>query len=232
MKTKLLLSVAALAIALPAAFAQDSKPAPQKKPAELGASAAGVAPAQGAEQAVIAAEKPSYPLATCPVSGEKLGAGAVDRVFGGHLVRLCCKDCAAEVEKDPAASRQKVVAAVIQAQKASYPLTTCAVTAEALGANAVDHVLGTRLVRLKDKDAVATFEKKPAEFMAKVDKALIEAQLPKYAVAACPVTGEALDKNAVNYLYGTKLVRLCCKGCIKKFEAAPEKFLAELAKTK
>lgn len=232
MKMKLLLSIAALAIALPAAFAQDPKPAPQQKPAELGASAAGVASVQGTEKLVIAAEKPSYPLTTCPVMGETLGKDAVDRVIDGHLYRICCKDCAPKIAADPAAFRAKVVAAVIQEQKPTYPATTCAVTGEELGRGGIDHVYGTRLVRLKDKDALAVFEKKPAEFMAKLDKALIEAQLPKYGAAACPVSGEALEKDAVNYLYGTKLVRLCCNSCIKKFEAAPEKFLAVLAKTK
>jgi YHS domain-containing protein len=28
----------------------------------------------------------------------------------------------------------------------------------------------------------------------------------------------------VNYLYGTKLVRFCCKNCLAKFERDPSKY--------
>lgn len=224
MLTKLTLTVAALALTLTTALAQDSKPVAQP--------AAEAKPVKIDEKLVKATEKASYPLKVCPISNETLGADAVDVVAGGHLVRVCCPKCAAKVEKDPAPFREKVVAAVITEQKASYPMTTCAVTGEKLGADAYDHVFGTRLVRLKDKATLAAFEKDPAAAMAKVDKALIDAQLSSYAVHACPVSGEALTKDAVNMLYGTKLVRLCCNGCVKKFNAAPEKFLAELAKIK
>lgn len=222
----------ALALLLPlpllAASGQDQKPAPKEKPAPVG----GLASTRSTEKQIIAAEKPSYPLTTCVVKGEKLGEGAIDRVVAGHLVRLCCMGCLATVEKDPALYRKKVEAAVVSEQKPSYPLSTCVVTGEVLAFDSIDHVHGTRLVRLKDMDAVAAFEKAPAEILAKLDKALIAAQLKNYGVAVCPVTREPLDKNAVNYLYGTKLVRLCCKGCIKGFEAAPEKYLVELAKIK
>lgn len=220
----------ALVLALPllAASAQEQKPAPLQKPIP----AAGLASTRVADKQIVAAEKPSYPLTTCVVKGEKLGEGAVDRVVGGHLVRLCCMECIATVEKDPARYRKKVEAAVVSEQKPSYPLTTCVVTGEVLAFDSIDHVHGTRLVRLKDMEAVASFEKRHVEMFAKLDKALIEAQLKNYGVAVCPVTREPLDNNAVNHLYGTKLVRLCCKGCIKGFEAAPEKYLAELAKLK
>ncbi|MBK7875413.1 MAG: hypothetical protein IPJ77_06630 [Planctomycetes bacterium] len=224
MLTKLTLTFAALAFTSTLAFAQDSKP--------VAAPAVEAKPAKVDDKQVVSTEKPSYPLETCPISNEALGADAVDVVAGGHLVRVCCPKCAAKVEKDPAPFREKVVAAVIAQQKASYPLTTCAVTGEELGKDAVDHVYGSRLVRLKDKATLAAFEKDAAAAMAKVDKALIDAQLKTYAVHACPVTSEALTKDAVNVLYGTKLVRLCCKGCVRKFNAAPEKFLKELATIK
>ena len=52
------------------------------------------------DQAVIEKQKPSYPLDTCVVSGKKLDASAVDYVYKNRLVRLCCKDCVAVLEKD------------------------------------------------------------------------------------------------------------------------------------
>ena len=60
------------------------------------------APAKDADQAVIAAQLPSYPLTTCIVSGEELGADSVDFLYGVRLVRVCCKRCAGAVKKDPA----------------------------------------------------------------------------------------------------------------------------------
>jgi hypothetical protein len=249
MNTKLLLSAAFLLTSI-TGFAQEPKPdrqpaqKPPEKPAEKPASgpAAGpvskggvaspVAATVADDRTVIVNEKPSYPLLTCPISGEKLGADAVDKVAGGHLVRTCCSKCAAEIAKDPATYRTKVVEAVILAQKPTYPLRACPVTGEALGADAYDHVMGTRLVRLKDKATLAAFEKDPTKAMAKVDQALIEAQLATYKVTTCPVSGEELGSDAVNMLYGTRLVRTCCATCVKKVRSTPEKYLAVLDATK
>lgn len=237
------LSLAFALIAL-TSFAQEPKREPGSKPAEApaskqapgpaagptakGGAAGGVASTIADDRQIVALEKPSYPLTTCPISGEKLGPDAVDKVAGGHLVRTCCSKCADTVAKDPATYRAKVVEAVIQAQKATYPLKSCPVTGETLGADAVDHVVGTRLVRLKDKATVAAFEKEPAKAMAKVDEALINSQLASYRATTCPVMGDPLGRDAVNVLYGTRLVRVCCTSCVKKLRASPEKYLAAL----
>src|SRR5690606_31851981 len=55
------------------------------------------------DDAVIAAQSKDYPLATCPVSDEKLGdhGTPVEYVVANRLVRLCCKGCVGAVEKDP-----------------------------------------------------------------------------------------------------------------------------------
>jgi YHS domain-containing protein len=56
------------------------------------------------DQAVIAKQKPGYPLAQCVVSGKKLGGGMgapVDVVVGNRLVRFCCKACQKDFRKDP-----------------------------------------------------------------------------------------------------------------------------------
>ena len=44
-------------------------------------------------------------LKTCPVSGDKLGADMGDPyvfVYKGQQVKLCCKDCKKDFDKDPA----------------------------------------------------------------------------------------------------------------------------------
>ena len=44
------------------------------------------------DQALIKAQRASYPLRTCPVSGEELGSMGepIDLLYGTRLVRLCC----------------------------------------------------------------------------------------------------------------------------------------------
>ena len=46
---------------------------------------------------------------------------------------------------------------------------------------------------------------------------------------ACPVTGERIVKSA--YLdYQGQRIYFCCKGCISKFQADPEKYMEQFAK--
>ncbi len=68
------------------------------------------------DKAVIAAQDVHYPLTTCPVSGDEYGGDMgkpVDLVVAGRLIRLCCKGCKPDVEKDPA----KFIALVDEARK-------------------------------------------------------------------------------------------------------------------
>jgi YHS domain-containing protein len=60
------------------------------------------------------------------------------------------------------------------------------------------------------------------------DAALIAKLVPTYPLKTCVVSGEALGGEmgaTFDYLYQGRLVRFCCKGCVKKFNAEPEKFL-------
>src|SRR5437667_399991 len=51
---------------------------------------------------LIAAQKKSYSLDTCPVSGEKIKGDGVDHLYGTRLVRFCCDKCVAGFDKEPA----------------------------------------------------------------------------------------------------------------------------------
>ncbi|HSI82608.1 MAG: hypothetical protein ACAI35_24150 [Candidatus Methylacidiphilales bacterium] len=55
------------------------------------------------------APKP-YPLTSCVISGEKLGemAKPVVFVYEGQEVKLCCKDCKKDFDKDPTAAMKKI----------------------------------------------------------------------------------------------------------------------------
>jgi hypothetical protein len=57
------------------------------------------------DKAVVEQQGKDYPLKTCPVSKDELGGEMgkpVDFVVAGRLIRLCCKDCKKDIEKDPA----------------------------------------------------------------------------------------------------------------------------------
>ena len=67
-------------------------------------------------------------------------------------------------------------------------------------------------------------------FLAKIDERLIAAQDKDYPFDKCIVSNEGLGTmgDPIVKLYGTSLVKFCCKGCIKSFEKRPENFLAKL----
>lgn len=185
-----------------------------------------------ADKAVIQAQLPSYPLATCPVSNEPLSAngGPVDVVHEGNLYRVCCDGCAKAVPRMAEKLRAKVVAGVIAEQKPGYPMAKCVVGNVPLDEKAQDVVVGTRLIRTCCAKCAKAAEEKPAGFLAKVDTALIEKQKATYPLKTCVVSGEPLDAmgGPVDKLYGVRLVRVCCDGCGRGFDRAPAKFLAKL----
>ena len=169
------------------------------------------------------------------VAGGELGSmgDPVELVAGTQLVRFCCKACFPAFKKDPAKFFAMIDAAVLKAQKESYPLETCAVSGEPLGSmgDPIEYVHGTRLVRMCCKCCVKGFKKNPKEHMAKINAALMAKQRPSYPTEVCLVSGEPLTAmgEPIELLHGTKLVRLCCKGCIKKFKSDPETFVAKLS---
>lgn len=193
------------------------------------ASAAGKAAPSDAE--VIAQQKPSYPLTTCPISGEKLGGmGApVDKVVDGHLVRLCCGHCTEALMKDPKAAIAKIDEAVIRVQKPMWPaaLTACPVSGETYE-EPVDFVYGTRYVKLCCNNCKRGFAKSPDKFLAQIDRALIADQKKTYPLDTCPISGEKLDEDAKDVLYGVTLVRFCCGKCAASFEKNPEPVLEKV----
>ena len=65
----------------------------------------------GAETEKAKAKAKPYPLATCIVSGEKLGDDPVVKVVGDQEVKFCCKGCVADFDKDQAKFLKKIAAA-------------------------------------------------------------------------------------------------------------------------
>jgi len=185
---------------------------------------------------LIAAQKPSYPLTTCPIGGEALTSKGepVDVVHEGRLVRLCCQHCAELLPRKADEVFAKIDAAVVSAQSPIYPLESCVVSGEPLGGSMgepVDLVHGTRLVRLCCSSCKRGFAKRPAAFIEQIDAALIVELRKTYPLPTCILSGEPLaSKSPVDRLYGVELVRLCCKRCASAFDKNPEKF-AMIART-
>ncbi len=126
------------------------------------------------DDAVVAAQKPSYPLTTDPVTGAALGKDAIDYVHGTRLVRLASKESVAGFEKDPKAALAKIDQALIDAQRKTYPLKTCLVSGEELGGEMgepIDRLHGTRLVRFCCDSCLPKFEADPDKYLKLLDAA-------------------------------------------------------------
>lgn len=113
----------------------------------------------------------------------------------------------------------------------AYYLPTCAInTEEEMNpGRAVVMEHEGREVRFCCEGCVGTFEEDPASALAKIDRMMIEDQLPLYPLTDCLVMeGHEMDDDAVSMIYKNRLVRFCCEGCIGEFEADPEKYLTRL----
>ena len=55
--------------------------------------------------------------------------------------------------------------AVIEKQKATYPLNECLVSGEALGENSIDYVVGNQLIRLANEDQIEKFDEKAGTYL-------------------------------------------------------------------
>src|SRR5262249_28527207 len=186
----------------------------------------------GDDAATIAAQKPLYSLTTCPVSGKPLGSGGMtpqDIVQDGQLVTLCCGKCKAEFDKSPADYVKKVQAALIDAQKANYPLDVCPVSGDKLDDKRVMTGVGSKLADLCCGDCKKDLAADPAKSTAKIDQASMDKQAKVYPLKTCPMSGEPLGDKPVKMLYGTTLVEFCCKDCPGDFLKDPKPALAKIA---
>lgn len=181
--------------------------------------------------ALRAEDKPvadAYPLNNCLVSGEKLGAMGEPVVIDhqGREIKFCCGGCVDEFKAHADTYLGKLDSAVIEQQLPFYPLETSVVSGQKLGRKAgesVNMVYHNRLVRFSSEKEASAFAKTPDKYLAVLDSATVAAQLKTYPLKTCVISGEELGGmgEPVNYVYGNRLVRLCCAGCIDAFKADP-----------
>lgn len=175
---------------------------------------------------------PTYPytLPDCPVGGPLGSMGdPVVKVYDNREVRFCCAGCIEEFEGNDAKYWGEIDEKIVEQQLMHYPIDTCIVTGEKLGANAVNHVHNNRLVRLASADAVAAFKTDPKKYLDALDKRIIDSQLPGYPMDNCPVGGPLGSMgDPVNFIYMNRLVRFCCAGCEKSLVNEPTKYMPKL----
>jgi YHS domain-containing protein len=113
-----------------------------------------------------------------------------------------------------------------------YTLETCPVSGLRLGEMGPPVVMmhEGREVRFCCADCIKKSESNPAGLLEEIDQKIVEQQLPYYPMTACPVSKASLGSmgEPVNYVYNNRLVRFCCKGCLRAFKKNPAEYLAEL----
>lgn len=130
------------------------------------------------DAAMVKQQKPFYPSDTCVVTGGKLGGAmgpAFDYIYKNRLIRFCCKGCIGKFEKGSKEFLSKLDKAVMEKQKATYPLDTCVVSGDKLGGamgDPIDYVIANRLVRLCCKGCKKDIQKDPSKYLSVLDEAL------------------------------------------------------------
>lgn len=113
-----------------------------------------------------------------------------------------------------------------------YPLTTCPVSGEKLGemGDPVIYDYNGREIRFCCPNCVSKFEANPDKYISAIDAKIIAMEKPYYPLTSCVVSGEKLGEmgDPVDYVYNNRLVRFCCKGCIKDFNKDPGKYMSKL----
>lgn len=140
--------------------------------------------------------------------------GAIVVVAGG-FVQTADKPAPASVKSQP------------------YPLDTCIVSGEKFSADdkPVVKQFDGREVRFCCARCAAKFETDKATYFKKLDDQIIAQQIKHYPLTTCVVMEDDSledESKTVNYVFANRLVRFCCKGCIKDFNADPAKFLAKI----
>jgi YHS domain-containing protein len=194
----------------------------------------GEAHAQPAAEAAPAVSQP-YTLATCPVSGEKLGSmgDPIIKQYNGREVRFCCNMCIGRFEKNTESYFKQIDEQMIADQLPYYPMSTCVVSGEALSEDgedtAINIIHANRLVRLCCNMCKKEFKQDPGAFVAKIDKAAADAQRADYPLGTCMIGGKlgSMGEPSEIVLAG-RLVRFCCSMCEPKVIENPAKYLAQL----
>lgn len=119
-------------------------------------------------------QMPYYPLDTCVVSGEKLGANSKDIIVGNRLVRLSSESCQSAFDAEPSKYLAKLDEAVIAKQSANYPFTKCVISDKELGDTFINYIVGNRLFKLAGDEYIGLFEENPSYYVRMLEQTEVE----------------------------------------------------------
>ncbi len=179
-----------------------------------------------------------YPLETCPVSGRRLGemGSPIVMTHEGREVRFCSQSCISRFQADAPGYLEKIDRKIVEQQLPHYPLTTCPVSKQPLGAmgKPVDRVYNNRLVRFCCRGCVRIFKRSPAEYVVEVDKAILASERETYPLKTCVISGMKLGSmgEPIEYIVANRLVRFCSGGCVAGFFKDPATSLGKLEKAR
>jgi len=183
------------------------------------------------DEKIVEQQLMHYPFETCIVTGQELGDDAINHVHNNRLVRLANREAAAAFKADPAKHLGALDKKIVEQQLPDYPMDTCPVGGP-LGSmgEPVNFIYMNRLVRFCCGGCEKSLVNEPAKYLAKLDAAYADAQREAYPIDTCVVAGGKLGSmgEPVEIVAGTQLVRFCCKGCLPKFKADPQKYLSKL----
>lgn len=132
-------------------------------------------------------------------------------------------------EKAPEEARPKAKEPALP-MEALYAFADCAVTGKPLGSMGppVIKEYDGRQVRFCCDGCPPKFEKDLKASLAKLDERIVKDQLPLYPLETSVVSGKALPKRPVNWVYKNRLVRLAAEEEQAAFLKEPAKFLEAL----
>jgi hypothetical protein len=186
------------------------------------------------------AKTDGYPLNTCIVSGKALGDKQKVVEAKGHSIKVCSGTCAKKVAADPDPYIKKLDAAIIEQQMANYPLDTCLISKRKLGSmgRGRNLVVDGQLVRLCCGGCVKKVKTTLKGYvLGEIRKAAYAKQIAGHKDGkgmTCVVSNKPADRkgSAQMIMHGNTLVAVCCKTCLKKFKADPNKYMAKMAAAK
>lgn len=129
------------------------------------------------DRKIVEQQRMHYPIGVCIVTGEKLGAGAVNHVHNNRLVRLANTAALDAFKADPRKHLDALDKKIIETQLPGYPMDNCPVGGP-LGSmgEPVNFIYMNRLVRLCCGGCEKSLVNEPAKYMAMLDAAYADRQ--------------------------------------------------------
>ncbi|MFY9345000.1 MAG: hypothetical protein WAT39_21085 [Planctomycetota bacterium] len=114
----------------------------------------------------------------------------------------------------------------------AYPLDTCVVSGRPFAGDTMKVVeVEGRKFKLCSTGCEEKLRKDSQGYLAKLDSAVVDAQLADYPLDTCPISGKKLGSmgEPVKLVLDNHLVQLCCKGCTAKAKAKKDEIVRSIA---